>query len=228
MVPLTVDGRDIDNLNVTLEAAKRLSGQVVFDGVTPPPSLAAVQVWLRGPQLGGVTLGGVSKRVTATPEFTLDGIVPASYTVVVQGVRGWMVKSAIVNGHDAADLPVEITADVTDAVVTFTDKLTELSGVLQTPEGTPAPNYYIIVFPRDPAYWLNGSRRIVSLRPATDGRFTTTATNPLPPGDYLIAAVTDVRSGEWFDPAFLKTLVASAIPVTIGEGEKRKQDIQIK
>lgn len=228
MVPLTIDGHDIDGLSVTLEAAKSVKGRVVFEGATPPPNLSTVQIWLRGPQRGGVTLGGVSKRATATPEFTLDGVVPASYTVVAQGVRGWMVKAAIVNGRDAADLPVEINADVAAAVVTFTDRLTELSGVLQTPAGTPAPSYYVIVFPKDPAYWLHDSRRIVSLRPATDGHFTTTPTNPLPPGDYLIAAVTDVRSGEWFDPTFLKMLAPTAIPVTIGEGEKRKQDIQIR
>jgi hypothetical protein len=50
----------------------------------------------------------------------------------------------------------------------------------------------------------------------------------LPPGDYLIGAVTDVRNGEWFDPAFLKTLAAAAIPITISEGEKKSQNLQIK
>ena len=225
-VPLTIDGRNIDDLSVRLELGKRMTGRVVFEGAVPAANLPPVQVSLRGPQLGGLTLG--SKRAPATPEFTLDSIVPASYRIATDNVRGWMLKSAIVNGRDASDLPVDISNDVTDVVVTLTDKLTELSGVLQTPAGMPAPNYYVIVFPKDPAYWLNGSRRIVSLRPATDGRFTTTATNPLPPGDYLIAAVTDVRSGEWYDPEFLKTLTATAIPVTIGDGEKKRQDIQIR
>ncbi len=175
--------------------------------------------------MGGATM---SRRGTATPEFSIDGIIPAAYRVTATGVRGWTLKSAMINGRDAADLPVDISTDVSDAVITFTDKLTELSGVLQTPAGTPAANYFVIVFARDPAYWFNGSRRILSLRPATNGRFVTTATSPLPPGDYLIAVVTDVRTGEWFDPAFLKTLTSSTVAVTLGEGEKKRQDLQIK
>lgn len=224
-VPLAIDGRNVDDLGVRLEQGKQMKGRVVFEGTAPAPTGAPVQVFLRGPQFAGVTL---SKSGSATPEFSFEGIVPASYRVSTAAVRGWMVKSAIVNGRDASDLPVEINAEVTDAVVTLTDKLTELSGVLLTPAGTPAPNYFVIVFPKDPAYWLNGSRRIVSLRPASDGLFATTTTNPLPPGDYFIAAVTDVNSGEWYDPAFLKSLTTAAIPVRIGEGEKKRQDIQIR
>jgi uncharacterized protein (DUF2141 family) len=224
-VPLTIDGQNVDQLDVRLEQGKQMKGRVVFEGTTPAPTGAPVQIFLRGPQFGGVML---SKSGPASPEFSFDGVVPAPYRVSTAAVRGWMLKSAIVNGRDASDLPVEINADVTEAVITLTDKLTELSGVLQTPAGAPAPDYFVIVFPKDSAYWLNGSRRIVSLRPATDGRFATTAANPLPPGDYLIAAVTDVNNGEWFDPAFLNGLTAAAIPVTIREGEKKRQDIQIR
>jgi hypothetical protein len=222
-MPVTIDGRDIDGLTIHLQLGKLMTGRVVFEGATAPPS--SVSFFLSGPSIGGTTL---SRRGTATPEFSIDGIIPAAYRVTATGVRGWMVKSAMINGRDAGDLPVDITTDVSDVVVTLTDRLTELSGVLQTPAGTPAANYFVIVFARDPAYWFNGSRRIVSLRPATDGRFVTTATSPLPPGDYVIAAVTDVRSGEWFDPAFLKGLTSSAVAITLGEGEKKRQDLQIK
>jgi len=228
MVPLTIEGRDVIDLDIRLDEAKSVKGRVVFDGASPPPDLSTVGIWLRGPRLGGVKFDVFWTRMRDVPEFQFSGIVPGAYRVVVDTVRGWMVKTAVVNGRDASDLPVSISTDVTDAVVTLTDRLTELSGVLQTSAGTPAPSYYVIVFPRDPAYWVAGSRRIVSLRPATDGRFATAATSPLPPGDYLIAAVTDVRSGEWFDPEFLKALVPAAIPVSINDGEKKRQDIQIR
>jgi hypothetical protein len=222
-MPVTIDGRDVDGLTIQLELGKQLTGRVVFEGATAPPPTVAL--FLNGPQMGGVAL---SRRGTATPEFSIDGIIPAGYRVTATGLRGWMLKSAMINGRDAADLPVDISADVSDTVITLSDKLTELSGVLQTPAGRPAAEYFVIVFAKDPAYWFSGSRRIVSLRPSTDGRFATTATSPLPPGDYLISVVTDVRTGEWFDPAFLKTLIASAVPITLGEGEKKRQDLQIK
>ena len=222
-MPVTIDGRDIDGLTIQLQLGKVMTGRIAFEGTTAPPP--SVSFSLVGPQMGGTMM---SRRGTANPEFRIDGIVPAAYRVSAAGLRGWTVKSAVINGRDAADLPVDINTDVSDAVITLTDKLTELSGVLQTPAGAPATNYFVIVFARDPAYWYNGSRRIVSLRPGTNGRFITTATSPLPPGDYLIAAVTDVRSGEWFDPEFLKALTSSAVPSTLGEGEKKRQDLQIK
>lgn len=222
-MPMTIDGRDIDGLTIQLELGKRMTGRVVFEGATPPPP--SVAVFLSGPQLGGTPL---SRRATATPMFSVDGIIPAAYRVTATGVRGWMLKSALINGRDAADVPVEISSDISDVVVTLTDKLTEVSGVLQTPAGAAAPNYFVIMFPKDPAFWINGSRRIVSLRPATDGRFVTPATNPLPPGEYLIAAVTDISNGQWFDPAFLAALAPSAIPLALAEGEKKRQDLRIK
>jgi hypothetical protein len=39
--------------------------------------------------------------------------------------------------------------------------------------------------------------------------------------------VDDVEPGEWFDPAFLQRLVPTAIKLTIGDGEKKTQDIHV-
>jgi hypothetical protein len=50
----------------------------------------------------------------------------------------------------------------------------------------------------------------------------------LPPGKYLLAAVTDIDRDEQFDPAFLGALVPAAVPVTLQPGEKRVQDLVIK
>ena len=48
----------------------------------------------------------------------------------------------------------------------------------------------------------------------------------IPAGDYLVAAVEDVEQGEWFDPAFLDGLRASAVHLTIGEGESQARDLK--
>ena len=88
----------------------------------------------------------------------------------------------------------------------------------------------IIVFPEDKTYWVNGSRRILITRPGTDGRFTLSGPGPttLPPGKYLLAAVTDIDREEQFDPAFLAALVPAGIPITLQPGEKKVQDLVIK
>jgi len=69
------------------------------------------------------------------------------------------------------------------------------------------------------------SRRVRSLRPATDGGFSLKG---LPAGDYYIAALTDVEPGEWYDPAFLAKLIATSAKVTVKDGAKTVQDLMIK
>ena len=48
----------------------------------------------------------------------------------------------------------------------------------------------------------------------------------VPAGDYHLAAADDVEPGEWFDPSFLQRLLPGAVRVTIGEGERKVQDIR--
>jgi hypothetical protein len=62
------------------------------------------------------------------------------------------------------------------------------------------------------------------VRPGTDGRFTV---RNLPPGDYLMAAVTDVEPGAWFDPDFLQQLRGASARVTLSEGDKKTQDLRL-
>jgi len=90
--------------------------------------------------------------------------------------------------------------------------------------GRPTSDYTIIVFPSDTQYWLPQSRRIQSTRPGTDGTYTVRG---LPPGDYLMSAVTDVEPGAWFDPSFLETLKSSSTPIHLSEGEKKTQDLRL-
>ena len=114
----------------------------------------------------------------------------------VQGqVQGFTLRSAVTGGRDILDFPLEVkpNEDVADIAVTMTTQSQELSGSLLDNTGNPATDYTVIVFPAESQYWTPQSRRIVSARPGTDGKFF--ARN-LPTGEYLIAAVTDVEPGE--------------------------------
>jgi protocatechuate 3,4-dioxygenase beta subunit len=225
LVPVTAAGAD-QELTVRLERGKTLTGRVVFDGASPPIEYKGVSIGLFGPTIAGVVVQPRPQPVSADGVFALDGIVPAAYRVIAGSppLKGWQIASAIVNGQDAADRPVEISTDVSDVVVTFTDKVAELTGRLQTALGRAAPDYHIIVFATDRSYWLWGSRRSISIRPGTDGTFRTTS---LPAGEYFIAAVTDVQQNEWALPEFLETLVAGAAQVSLKLGERTVQDLRI-
>ena len=139
----------------------------------------------------------------------------------------WVLKSAVFGGRDVLDFPlvIEPNQDAAGMALTFIDRTQEVSGTIQDTQGKPTADYTIIVFPTDNRYWQPQSRRIMSSRPGTDGKFTF---RNLPPGDYRITAVTDVEPGEWYNPDFLSQLVNASIQVQLGEGERKVQDIRVK
>jgi hypothetical protein len=113
---------------------------------------------------------------------------------------------------------------VDGVVLTFTDRPSELTGLVQDASGQPATDYSIIVFAADRAFWTAQSRRIKSARPDQEGKYTL---RNLPAGDYLLVAVIDVEQDEWFDPSYLQRVAPAAIRVAISDGEKKVQDLRI-
>jgi hypothetical protein len=136
------------------------------------------------------------------------------------------IRSSIANGRDTLDFPLEVRMGepVSDVVVTVVPRLAEIAGQLQHDASQPATGFTVIVFPADPQYWTPQSRRIQAVRPATDGRFNV---RNLPGGEYRLVAVTDLEAGQWFDPAFLKELLAGSMAVTLAEGERKEQTLRI-
>jgi hypothetical protein len=81
------------------------------------------------------------------------------------------------------------------------------------------------VFPKDPALRVPRSLRILQTRPGADGRYQFRG---LRPGEYLLAGLTDVQPGEWYDAAFLQQIAPAAVPLTLAAGERKVQDIRVK
>jgi hypothetical protein len=244
---ITVSGQNITDLVIGLQPGMALNGRVSFEGTSlpPPTDLTRVRVNLtgRGQQLfeGGAM---PPAQVDASGRFTIAGVAPGRYSInggvpgggaqrqggtPVPGAAGspqWNLKSAVVNGRDILDFPlaIEPNQEVGQIVMTFTDRTQELSGTLQDATGRPTADFTIIVFPSDNRFWLPQARRIMSARPGTDGRF---AFRNLPPGEYRLTAITDAEPGEWFNPEFLAQLVAPSIAISVGEGERKVQDIRV-
>jgi hypothetical protein len=132
----------------------------------------------------------------------------------------------MVGGQETLDFPLDVTGerDITDAVLTVTDRTQELTGVLTDASGRPAVDYLILAVAADNRFWTPGSRRIVTTRPDTSGRYSFRS---LPPGEYLLATVTDLEPGGEYDPEFLKTLAGASVRVSLIEGGKTTQDIRV-
>jgi protocatechuate 3,4-dioxygenase beta subunit len=231
MEDVTVSGQDAD-VTLTMRPGVSVSGRLRFDGsASVPADLSNVSINLSPVAVGRApTLGVPPIAAQADGTFRFTGVAPGRYRLTSQvpgstPTSGWHQRRGVVNGQDSLDVPFEVrSADVADAVIVFTDRPASLSGRVQDGSGQPAPEYFIIAFAVDRTFWTPRSRRIQAVRPGRDGRFQMPN---LPPGDYFIAAVTDVETGQWYDPAYLQELAAAATKISIGEGEQRVQDFKI-
>jgi hypothetical protein len=223
---LVVDaGNDPPRVVVTLQAPRSVSGTVEFPPDAPAARRSAVVSLFpapsaqQGPQFGPPAQATVS----ADGQFTIAGVAAGVYSL---RSAGGPMKSAMLNGQDLLDFPlvVEGDRDVSGIVVTLSNRVSQLSGLLTDASGAPSSECTIVVAAADRRYWTPASRRIVTGRPGLDGRYTF---NGLPAGDYLVAAVTDIEPGSQFDPDFLNELAGASVQVTITDGGKHAQDLRI-
>ena len=229
---VVVDGQDIVDVSLALRPGLTVAGRIQFEGTSaPPPDLSRIRISMIPVQAQGeVSLGQAQIQPDAAGAFTIHGLTPGRYRLMANvpsarpDANPWQLKSSVVQGRETVDMPIDLRDGAEDAVITFTDRVSELSGLVQDAGGQPAPEYHIVLFARDKAYWTPTSRRLRTVRPAADGKYVIAN---LPPGDYLMTAVTDMEQGEQFDPAFLEVLSRSAIAVAIAEGEKKTQDLRL-
>ena len=246
---VVVDGRDIDRLELRLQPTMTLSGRVVAEGAPlPARELVGARVmvapipdrprWSDLTQMmAGVTMANIKEDGT----FEVQSLVPGSYgvhllyaglvrTVPVAAapspVSSWMVKSVTVAGRDVSDAPFDVRPgeNIAGVVITMTDRISEIAGRVIDGAGRPAPGYPIVVFSTDRRYWTFGSRRIQQSRPASDGRYRISG---LPAGEYYVCAATEVTALELYTPEFLEQLVAGSFRITLGDGERKIQDMKL-
>jgi hypothetical protein len=229
---------DVRGLSLVLQPAMRLTGRVVFDRTTlqPPADLSGLSLQLNHVG-GGLGTSGYTRvgnfrinpaTVGADGRFEFSGILPGRYrlTAIVPGETGWWARSAIADGRDLFDDEVVVAEgrELTDVVLTFADRRTEISGALSTPAGDSVVGLFIVAIPVDRSLWQPSSRRMQSTRSATDGRWTI---RDLPPGDYLVGALSDLGDDDLRDRVFLEALAAAAVRVTLGDGASVRLDLRI-
>lgn len=237
---LDMTGIDALGIQLTLRPPMTLSGRLVFDATTSSPSTAGLIVPFKG--IAGGPTGAAQASVGASDAsgaFTIKQIMPGRYVFGGAMYFGantnsvtWTLQSVIADGKDITDRAIDITPESLpkDVVVTLSDKWQSVSGKLAQANGAPANDYTVIVFPADKAYWVTGSRRILAARPDSQGQFILGGQGmvSLPPGDYLLATVTELDRDEQFDPALLASLIPAAVPLSLQPGERKVQDLVIR
>ena len=242
-----IGSRDVD---VSIDSHRKIlvSGRVEFDGSAAIPSREAgisagvtltrddglpsdvvpalIPVGADGRFTVATTPGRfvVSAAITAV-DFRNQNLSPAVREALVAS-RTWSLRSARLSGRDVADTGLTITSDVTNLVLTFTDRRTALTGKVTARQGS-VESAYLLVFPSDEKLWLDYGfgRRTRVMRLAGDGAFNV---NGLPEGDYLLASFrSSATDRDVRNPAFLRALTRSARRVSLHEGESVTQDVEL-
>ncbi len=226
---VTVGADDVD-LTLSLNKGVRLSGRVVFDGMSPPPPasrIAGMPVRILsadGAALGFVPLSGVD----ADGRVRLVGVPPGGYELDMSFELSfdnpvWRRRSIHASGTDVTGRPIQVGVQaVTDLRVTYTDRKTTIAGTLHDASGQPLAGGSVVVFSTDRSLWTS----TLAWSPARVGQSVEMGVfdvSVLGAGEYFVAGSPKLPSAlhqPLRDPEILDQLSQSAIRVHVREGER--------
>jgi len=228
-IPITVGAAPINNLALTLEPGARIAGRVVFEGTATPPTPE---------QLGRIALSvrptGLSSelnqaRIDPSGTFQTPGYAAGRYLLdITPPGPGWTLASMRTRGIDVAGQALTLEReDITDLVITFTDKVITLTGTVTPDDATTPPEATIVVMPADVNAWIASGmspRLVVTTTTSATGAYQMTI--PLT-GDYLVVAVPPDVTPE-VDPEFVARFAAGAVRVSFSAGETKTQPLTIR
>ncbi len=151
MAPVSVSDTDVHGMSLTLREGLTISGRLEFSGTRPRPDpqrLTQVPIMIERAE-GGNQISNMDQpsRVQPDGRFVTMGQLPGRYFIRIGGSpAGWMVQSITANGVDVTDAPIDLTANASNVVVTFTDLVQDLRGTVTglTPTADPPA---VIVYP---------------------------------------------------------------------------------
>ena len=236
-VRVRVYGEDVDNLVVTTRKPATVKGRVTFEGTPPDGAVAIRPAFLGNGPMPGLNAGVLRSRsgvasITVEPEddwafeATIAGTGVLRLATLPSAPAGWFLEAVRLDGRDVTDTPLDFSTnyDGKSVEVVLTRQSGTISGTVADMRGQVILDCTVVVFPEDETQWTAVSRHIGVARPDQGGRF---ALRGLPPGRYLIAAVESLMPGEERHPDTLARLRASAVGVTLAEGESRAQNLRL-
>ena len=154
--PIVVGNRSVESVTVTIRPPITVTGRVEFSGASARPAAERLQsgflvtVWetrslfrTPGPSSG-------SRIDPASGRITIRGVSPPGrYFIGPPGLPApWTVESITVGGRDATDAAFAIgDTDVTDVVITYTDRPASLAGTVTLPKTAGDAGASVFLFP---------------------------------------------------------------------------------
>lgn len=232
-LPVTVGASHVDGVSLSLQQGARLVGRVVFEGSAPPPPPARVQQMILNirPLFGeaGPMSAIGDTRVDADGHFATSAYAPGRYRLTGWTIPGpeWRLASFRIGNTDGAGQAFTISdRDLADVVMTFTDKVTTVSGEVRAPESSASPEATVVLFPADVPGWIASGMsplRTLSVPTSPAGAYQLQV---LLPGDYLMVAIPPEVAPD-VDADFVKRFGASAVRISFAAGETKTQALTL-
>jgi hypothetical protein len=222
-VPVAVAGADVSGLVVTPAAPAMISGAVVTDDVSPLPGGGWVRALRHDVGPAGMA---VPAQLGAKGTFTLTRVAPGRTVLAVTSLPpGWGVRSITIGGREHVDTPIEVPggAHIDHAQIVLSRTLPVVAGRAVDEDGE-AVQATVLLFPVDPAKWIEGTGTLHTARPDQDGRFRLLAVRP---GEYFAAALDYVQTWQATDPEFLESVRRHATKVQVVEGDNEPLTLRV-
>jgi hypothetical protein len=229
-VRVVVSDTDLTSISIALPNMVEIAGRYLYRGATPPQPqvVKSVSAFVSTP--GGVLVGFQSPDETGAFRYRVP---PGAYFVrPTTAPPGWMVESITVAGRDALDAPIIVgDGGVTDLVISFTDKITEVTGTVHASDGgnlSADREATVLVFPSDPKGWIDFGLtpiRIRNARVTPTGAFTVRG---LLPGAYFMIATYSTEAGaDWQLATNFARLARAATRVQVVPEGKASVDLKV-
>ncbi len=226
---VTVANRSIRDLELTMREGPRIRGRARFEGAKPQPTPDQ----LRGVGVSLVPANGRVDNASWPGQFSGDGQFitasqwPGRYLIRASAPAGWTFKDATYQGRDVSEAPIDLTADLDNVVITFTDSPRTIKGTVSSEAGKSVEGSAVLLFPVDSTGWVDyglTSRRVTSNSVGAKGDFTFALP---PPGEYCLIAVPAEMAEGWQNPEVLTKLATSAERIRVADASIT-QALQLK
>jgi len=207
----------------------QIRGELVWQGASPRPdafSILRTSMTIR-PLNGRVFTELATAKVDSRGRFSTVGLPPGRYGLDISlAPPGWSFLSISVLGRATGDGAIGLQDDdVSNVVVTLTDRPTAVSGLVLSVDSRPVPLSTVVVFPIDRRLWsASFPPRVIQTRPDASGRYVV---DDLPAGEYYVVATSRDVPDRWQNPAFLLSLVPAASKIQIGDGTRANQNLTV-
>ncbi len=223
-VDLDLNAVDATGVPLAMSKAVTVRGRVMTDGERPTPAQVSRMI-IRAFPLFSLFMDHASAPVRDDATFELTETFPVPVIVSMYGLPdGWMVKRVRVNGRDVTYSPANLAAGGNQVEVTITNRLARPVVRVRDANGQAVTDARVLALPAAAKPWRTPVAAIDG-RPSIDGDVKL---GPLPPGDYLLVALSlDEVNLVFFDRSRLGSLAEIGTMVTLKEDESPRIDLRL-